>query len=216
MSGLTNAGHHSTSVMSLKEITWNSSILSIFSTSSINDFGHGRLFSKFPRSPAVFSFSRVLVNSSFCDGSLFSFVFLSLPPTSQLRCRFGCPLSLFRFTSKLRAFSEIWWSTETPSRLQSLRRIVCRWNSFAIVKREGFLTKRVIMVSAQIHWILFCRRAQPNRQLTKTGNGAFHFLGKWVFSEKNIDAMKSFWNYVFLRRKQYRHRQRQRPYICNP
>ena len=33
----------------------------------------------------------------------------------------------------------------------------------------------------------------PNNQLINTGNNAFDFLGKLVFSEKNNDAIKSFW-----------------------
>ena len=50
----------------------------------------------------------------------------------------------------------------------------------------------------------------PNNQLINTGNNAFDFLGKLVFSEKNDDAIKSFWTAVFFLRKRSRHRQRQR------
>ena len=50
----------------------------------------------------------------------------------------------------------------------------------------------------------------PNNQLINTGNNVSDFLGKRVFSEKNNDAIKSFWTGVFFLRKQSRHRQRQR------
>ena len=50
----------------------------------------------------------------------------------------------------------------------------------------------------------------PNNQLINTGNNASDFLGKRVFSEKNNDAIKSFWTAVFFQRKRSRHRQRQR------
>ena len=50
----------------------------------------------------------------------------------------------------------------------------------------------------------------PNNQLINTGNNAFDFLGKRVFSEKNNDAIKLFWTAVFFLRKRSRHRQRQR------
>ena len=50
----------------------------------------------------------------------------------------------------------------------------------------------------------------PNNQLINTGNNVSDFLGKRVFSEKNNDAIKSFWTGVFFLRKRSRHRQRQR------
>ena len=50
----------------------------------------------------------------------------------------------------------------------------------------------------------------PNNQLINIGNNASDFLGKRVFSEKNNDAIKSFWTAVLFLRKRSRHRQRQR------
>ena len=177
--------------MSSKEMTWCSSILSISSTFSISDFGHGRLSSKLILSTTTFPF---LINFSFCDSSLFCSVFLALSPMSSLRCRFGCSLSLFRFVSKtLRALCDIWWNTETASRLWSLWRIFCRWNFLSIVKRERLLAKPFITVYTQIDWIFFLATAHIQKnQLKNTGNDAFDFLGKRMFLEKNNDAIKSF------------------------
>ena len=39
-----------------------------------------------------------------------------------------------------------------------------------------------------------------NNQLINTKNNAFDFLGKRVFSEKNNDAIKSFWTAVFSKK----------------
>ena len=59
-------------------------------------------------------------------------------------------------------------------------------------------------------------RISRKNQLTNTGNDAFDFLGKRVFSEKNNDAIKYFWTDVLFLRKRSRHRQTQRPYVCHP
>ena len=172
-------------------MTWCSSILSISSTFSISDFGHGRLFSKLFLSTTIFPF---LINFSFCDSSLFCSVFLALSPMSSLRCRFGCSLLLLCFVSKtLRTLCDIWWNTETASRLWSLWRIFCRWNFLFIVKKEGFLQSPLSRcVLKSIKYFYFASAHIQKNQLTNTGNDAFDFLGKRVFSEKNNDAIKSF------------------------
>ena len=114
-----------------------------------SDFGHARLFLRLFLSTTILLSLRQLINSSFCDSSLFSSVLFALFPMPSLRCRLGCSLLLLRFVSKtLRAFWDMWWNTETASRLQSLWRIFCRWNLLAINKREG--------LRAQINWEFLC------------------------------------------------------------
>ena len=171
-------------------MTWCSSILSISSTFSISDFGHGRLSSKLFLSTTTFPF---LINFSFCDSSLFCSVFLALSPMSSLRCRFGFSLLLLCFVSKtLRALCDFSWNTETASCLWSLWRIFCRWNFLSIVKKEGFLQSPLSRcVLKSINYFFSGAHVQKS-QLTNTGNDAFDFLGKRVFSEKINDAIKSF------------------------
>ena len=164
-------------------MTWCSSILSISSTFSISDFGHGRLSSKLFLSTTIFPF---FINSSFCDSSLFCSVFLALPAMSSLRCRFGCSLSLLRFVSKtLCALCDIWWNTETASRLQSLWSIFCRWNFLSIVKREGVACKALYhgVYSNRLNFFLANAHIQKN-PLTNTGNDAFDFSESECFLRK--------------------------------
>ena len=101
----------------------------------------------------------------------------------------------------------------------------------------AILNKFPLSVDKSVTWFLLCARVlsptaaisesektmgtrlsahiQKNR-LTNTGNDAFDFLGKRVFSEKNNDAIKQFWTDVLFLRKRSRHRQTQRPYVCHP